>query len=64
MKIFAVEPFKNSKSQRKEYVENELKDLAYFYRDPQTKVKNINLGIVDIFWCLANSVHATFYLYV
>ncbi|KAF8154406.1 hypothetical protein B0H34DRAFT_799197 [Crassisporium funariophilum] len=36
-KIFAAEPFKNSKSQRKEYVENELKDLAYIYRDPQTK---------------------------
>ena len=38
-KIFANEPFKNSKNQRKEYIENELKDLSYIYRDPLTKVK-------------------------
>ncbi|KAF5368712.1 hypothetical protein D9615_010297 [Tricholomella constricta] len=36
-KIFAAEPFKNSKSQRKEYVEKELNGLAYIYRDPEAK---------------------------
>ncbi|KAF8805296.1 hypothetical protein BYT27DRAFT_7243389 [Phlegmacium glaucopus] len=36
-KIFAAEPFKNSKNQCKEYVENELKGLSYIYRDPVTK---------------------------
>ncbi|KAF8799286.1 hypothetical protein BYT27DRAFT_7343021 [Phlegmacium glaucopus] len=37
MKIFATEPFKNSKNQHKEYVEKELKGLSYIYRDPVTK---------------------------
>ena len=48
-KIFTAEPFgKNSKSQRKEYVENELNGLAYIYRDPQTKVsKCTNLIIAQ-----------------
>ncbi|KAF8951995.1 hypothetical protein BDZ97DRAFT_820868 [Flammula alnicola] len=36
-KIFAAEPFKNSKYQRKEYVDNQLKDLSYIYRDPVAK---------------------------
>ena len=40
-KIFAAEPFKNSKTQRKEYVENELRDLSYIYQDPLTKVKGL-----------------------
>jgi hypothetical protein len=47
-----VEPFKNSKNQRKEYVENELKDLAYIYRDPQTKVRKINLRIAATDWLI------------
>ncbi|KAF8806780.1 hypothetical protein BYT27DRAFT_7338795 [Phlegmacium glaucopus] len=37
MKFFAAEPFKNSKNQCKEYVENELKGLSYIYHDPVTK---------------------------
>jgi hypothetical protein len=37
-KILTTEPFKSSKNQRKEYVENELKDLSFVYRNPQTKV--------------------------
>ena len=40
-KIFAAEPFKNSKTQHKEYVENELRDLSYIYWDPLTKVKGL-----------------------
>lgn len=38
-KIFNAEPFKNSKSQRKEYVANQLKDLNYTYRDPKSHVR-------------------------
>jgi len=36
-KIFATEPFKNSKSQRKDYVEDGLNGLAYINCNPQTK---------------------------
>ena len=43
----ATEPFKSSKNLRKEYVENELKDLSFVYRDPQTKVQfNLIGGIM------------------
>ena len=59
MKIFAVEPFKNSKSKRKEYVENELKDLAYIYCDPQTKVRKINPGIAATDWLIFCSLEHT-----
>ncbi|KAF8805468.1 hypothetical protein BYT27DRAFT_7213027 [Phlegmacium glaucopus] len=36
-KNFATKPFKNSKNQHQEYVENKLKGLSYIYRDPVTK---------------------------
>ncbi|KAF8811703.1 hypothetical protein BYT27DRAFT_7160606 [Phlegmacium glaucopus] len=46
-KNFAAKPFKNSKNQRKEYVENELKGLSYIYRDPVTKSGAYRSAAID-----------------
>ncbi|KAF8804853.1 hypothetical protein BYT27DRAFT_7169757 [Phlegmacium glaucopus] len=49
-KLLENDPYKNSREQRKEYVAEQLRDLRYIYRDPDTKSGAYHSSvIVEIF---------------